>query len=1024
MTFPANLSDPTNGQWWFTALLLILIAPVLEEFVIRAGLHQALIQVPKTQAGRSSPLGIFGQAFGLMASKPWSRLFFVALIFGVLHLPRNAHLALAVIPAAMLLGWLFERGRSWKRCAVAHAAMNALWIGLAMFALPAQAADAWRGKSLYNAVPGPVSGFQNLSCANSGCHGVNPALGKNKINNGSNNPAVITSAINGNTGGMGVFKTGVIALTGAPLNATDIADIAAYIGNPTVTGPVAGAPIASISTASVGFAASNLGVASSGQTVTLSNTGTAALAVSGLALSGSNAADFAFSGAGACATGGSLAAAASCTVTLGFTPSAVGSRSASFTISHALGASVVALTGTGVGTAQANLSPGSLAFSSTILGTSATTQQVTLSNTGTASLTVSGVTSTVPSEFSVNGSGACSPVGGTLAPNTNCLITIGFTPTVLGNRAASLVVNHSLGQSTVGLSGTGAAVPQATLSINQALLNFGTITQGTTSGSQSVTISNSGTAALILSAITVSGSSGIYSTAGSSCATGVAIAPNASCTVNVSFSPNAIASFPSSLVLASNASNGNVSVTLQGTGAAVPAPVIAVSPGALAFGNQTLNVTSGTQFITVQNNGNAPATLSPLSLTGSATFNLLNPTACGASLGAGASCILQLQFRPTVTGAQTAALQVTSNAPGSPHSVSISGTGVAQPTPSPSLSQSAVVGFADTTLGLTDPNVATASAGNTGAAAYTLNQVSLSGANPGDFVLGGTCIAGKVVPSAGNCSLTVQFQPTAIGFRTARVGLVTDSGTTLGFDVEGNGKAVATIGAQLTATINFGAVLVGNNSSVSKATLNNTGNQALNVTAVNVAAPFKLALGGTCPSTLPFTLQAGVPCDFALVFTPTVASATAVTGNLTITTNAPNSPQITALSGTGSSVAVIVVTPAPVVPSAPPTTPPTTTSGSPPSTSPVQNQGATDPTTTPGVASSAATSDPNSNTSSAGTPKEAGAPPAITNIGAGGCTMSPRGNDISMVLLLLAALLTGLWRRSFSRSTSNKKDTL
>jgi mono/diheme cytochrome c family protein len=1006
MTFPPNLIDPTNGQWWYAVILLVLVAPVLEEFVMRAGLHQALIYgLGKSAKGNSSqnPRGSF---VTLLVSRPWPRLGLVAAIFGLLHLSRSPWLALAVIPTGVLLGWIFERSRSWKRCALVHAGLNAAWIAIALVATPAHAADAWRGKGLYSSVP---SGF--LACANSGCHGPNAAVNTNKIRNGANNPAVITSAINGNVGGMGAFKTAAMPTTGAALTATDIADIAAYIGNPTVTAPV-GAPIAGISTTSITFASSNLGVASAGQTVTLSNTGTAALAVSAVSLSGTNAAEFSSSGSGACVAGGSLAAGANCTISLGFTPAAVGARSASLTITHALGSSTVLLSGSGLGAASASVSPGSIAFSSTIVGTSATTQQVTLNNSGTAALSVSSISSSVPSEFPVSGSGACSATGGSLAAGTSCTITVGFSPAVVGSRTASLAVNHSLGQSTVGLSGAGAAVPQATLTINQSLLNFGTVTQGTTSALQTVTISNSGTAPLTLSSISISGSTGVYLTAGT-CATGVAIASTGTCTVTVSFAPNAIASFPSSLVLASNASNGSISVTLQGAGAAVPAAIMAVSPSTLAFGNQTVNVNSGIQFITVQNNGNASAAISSVTLTGSTMFTLLNPTACGSSLAANGSCILQLQFKPTSASAQTASLQVVSNAAGSPYQVSVTGTGVLQPTPSPSLSQSAVVTFADTTLGQTDPAMTSATAGNTGTASYTLTAVSLSGLNPSDFLLGGTCIAGKVVASATTCTLTVQFKPSAIGFRTARVNLVTDSFTTLGFDVEGNGKAVATISAQLTSSINFGTVFVGNTSSIGKATLTNSGNQPLNVSAVTVAAPYQLTSGGTCPSTLPFILPSGAPCDFAMTFSPTVAGANSVAGTLGVTTNAPNSPHATTLSGIGSSVPVVasptVVTPPTVTPP-PAVTPPSTTPNS--------------ATPTPVTPTGAAVVDPNATPIAASAPKEAGTPAALSNIGAGGCTMSSTGNDASMVLLLLAALLTGLWRRSFSRTTSKNKDSV
>jgi mono/diheme cytochrome c family protein len=71
--------------------------------------------------------------------------------------------------------------------------------------------SATNGKAIYAA-----------SCA--GCHGANAALGGNNILNGANNATLITSAINGNVGGMGFLS--------ATITATKAADLAAFLATP------------------------------------------------------------------------------------------------------------------------------------------------------------------------------------------------------------------------------------------------------------------------------------------------------------------------------------------------------------------------------------------------------------------------------------------------------------------------------------------------------------------------------------------------------------------------------------------------------------------------------------------------------------------------------------------------------------------------------------------------------------------------------------------------------------------------
>jgi cytochrome c553 len=744
-------------------------------------------------------------------------------------------------------------------------------------------ADALNGKTLYSASP-PSGG---VACATSGCHNANPAANINKILKGANNAALITSAIAAGTGGMNILKN--------KWTAAEINDIAAYLGNLNVTAPV--------------------------------------------------------------------------------------------------------------GVAVAQVSPSPLTFVSTIQGQAAGAQTVTLSNTGNANLSITSVTlastsADLQQDFSALGNGACG-AGGVIAGGSSCTFTIGFTPKATGSRSSNLSVSHSVGTSVVALQGTGAVIPTASISVTQPTVFANTVINSQTL-TQNIVITNSGTANLQLSAITLSGAASsafsVQNNAGN-CTASSTITPTSSCTITVAFAPSSVATFSGQLDVTSNAvnaANGNISFSLQGTGTAAPAAVIGISSTAVAFGNQTIGGTSGAQFVTVQNTGNAGANISSITISGSPTFTIVNASACPATLAANTSCTLQLVFKPTAAVPQTGNLVVSSNTAGSPHQVPISGTGVSLPTPSPTISQNAPYAFAATTVGQQSA-VLNVTVGNTGTAAFNISQVNVTGITPSDFTLGGNCTVNKTISSGAPCAMTVTFAPTAAGARAARVSVTTDSNTVLGFDVSGNANAIAVAAAQLTpTTLDFSNVTVGSVSAVQRMTLKNTGNQALTVNTLSVNQPFKITPDSTTCKAPPFTLSAGLQCDITLSFEPTLSQASTASLQISTTNQGNNSigPSVSAtLNGAG--VAVVVNTPGVVTPVAVVSSP-----GATPTTS----------TTTPTVASP---STPASAVTSATPAQESGNVSAATpmNIGAGGCTASDTGNDISMFLLLMGCALVGSRRR-------------
>jgi hypothetical protein len=218
------------------------------------------------------------------------------------------------------------------------------------------------------------------------------------------------------------------------------------------------------------------------------------------------------------------------------------------------------------------------------------------------------------------------------------------------------------------ISGVGqiTVVPLPTATASPTSLGFGNVTQGQSSASQAVTLQNTGTTQLtIVSAVTT-----LPYSATTTC--GATLAAGNSCVYNVVFSPTGTGSFPGTLTINDNSTTTPHVISLAGSGVPPAQPGASLTPASFNFGNQTTGTTSASQPFTLQNTGGAALSIS--SITASASFSQTNN--CPASLGAGASCLINVTFSPSTTGLIQGSLSVVDNAAGSPQSASLSGTGI------------------------------------------------------------------------------------------------------------------------------------------------------------------------------------------------------------------------------------------------------------------------------------------------------------------------------------------------------------
>ncbi|MDE3164006.1 MAG: choice-of-anchor D domain-containing protein, partial [Acidobacteriota bacterium] len=422
-----------------------------------------------------------------------------------------------------------------------------------------------------------------------------------------------------------------------------------------LTGVGAAPPTDTLSPSSLVFGGTIVGQTSAAQAVQLSNSGGEPLTSIAVAVSGP------YQVASNCGT--QLAAGSNCSLSVTFTPTAAGTQNGTITVSDILKSQTVALTGTGLLPPAFSVSPSSLSFPAQLTGVASAPLTLTVSNVGGAPLANVGFQITGQSALSFAvGSTNC---GATLANGSSCSAQIVFTPALAGGSTATLTVTSStLGvkAATVALGGSGQAA--AGLNVNPAQLTFIEATLGQASPAQTVTVSNTGQAAVSNLILTTAAP---FSVTQTSC--GTSLAAGASCTASLVFTPTANGQATGTLTVSSS-NDLPASVLLTGLGG--QAGSVQVTPGLLSFPVTGVGGTSAAQTITVANT--SAVALPSLTLSVSGPFQLGSDTCTGA-LSPGASCTAVVAFAPTQTGHQTGNLTVSSTAMASAAQIPLSGAG-------------------------------------------------------------------------------------------------------------------------------------------------------------------------------------------------------------------------------------------------------------------------------------------------------------------------------------------------------------
>jgi len=394
--------------------------------------------------------------------------------------------------------------------------------------------------------------------------------------------------------------------------------------------------------------------------ITLSNQGGAPVNVSQVRVTGSGFSDPSM------VLPVAIPAGQSVQVMIHFAPQSGGTLSGAVSVTSDAPTTIPDVNLTGIGSPlqpQATVTPVSVNFANVMLNASAT-QNLTIQNTGGSPLSVTAINVT-GAGFSVTGFSL--PLS--IAASQSSVGQIRFAPTTAGtvNGTVNLVSNSSTAPPTVNVAGTGVA-PVATIGLSPTTFAFGNVTTGTSS-SKNITISNTGTANLVVTQVTPAGAG--FSVSGLTLP--LTVTPGQSKIGQIVFNPTALGAVTGSLAITSNSASAAPAVTLSGTGTAPATFLLSVSPTTLNFA-ATLVGSTATLPVTLSNTGNSSVTVTAGNVTGDYSLSGIN---FPKTVAAGCTAPVTVQFTPQLSGPSNGSVSFVSNATNSPATVTMTGSGTA-----------------------------------------------------------------------------------------------------------------------------------------------------------------------------------------------------------------------------------------------------------------------------------------------------------------------------------------------------------
>lgn len=424
-----------------------------------------------------------------------------------------------------------------------------------------------------------------------------------------------------------------------------------------------------------------------------------------------------------------------------------------------------------------NNSSSSLSFGLTSVGSNSTPQTITFSALGP--VTISNIS--VTANFTETDDCPASMANGTI-----CTMYVYFAPTASGTLNGSITVNSNgffNPINTINLTGLGSSI-----SLAGAPFSFGNQLVKTTSAAQTVTVTNSGTAAITMGAITLDETTDFAISTNTCPASGAKLNAKASCTISVTFTPASTGAKKGAVIINDSDPSSPQLVGLTGTGISK----VTLSPSSVTFPTTAVGTVSAITKITLTNSTGASITLGNPAITVTGHFATANSTTCSNDLVIAntGTCIINVEFKPTAVGYTSGSLSVADTDVTSPQTVSLQGTGTGIKFTPASVNFGTVNDGTQVSSTVTITNVGTTPVGFLGAEISGVNSPDFSD-NYSDSPPCNDSTASPLKPGA-TCTLTVYFLPTKVANESATYKVFDNSpGSPQTLSMTGKGQAAA-----------------------------------------------------------------------------------------------------------------------------------------------------------------------------------------------------------------------------------------
>lgn len=558
------------------------------------------------------------------------------------------------------------------------------------------------------------------------------------------------------------------------------------------------------------------------------------------------------------------------------------------------------LLGTGTG-AIIDFNPSSLAFGSQVINTTSAPQVVTVSNTGTLPLTIFSMTPPTDTTFTV-AADACAPYPRILAAGGGCTVTFQFVPgAAIATHFSSAVFNSNTvlsfsptSNSFFSMDGEGVAVPTPSADFFPMSLSFGNVPYNTTAAARSFSFANTGSAPMTISGIAVTGTNAGDFLVTHNCPLSPAtLGINTCCTVNVQFRPTQGGAGPvpetASVDITTNATPAVSSVPVDGV--SIPPPSITATPLSVNFPDTVVGASSVPTKIVLQNTGTTAIILGNFSISGDfaqaplgpiippATFATPTSTCNPGPMAIGASCYIEVVFKPNSLGALAGALSLPfTNGVASPAVVPLSGNGVSPNAPGIGVSTD-LVDFGSVLINQGATRLVTVSSIGNG-------PLTVTGVRTLQPFFSASTDCGAGIPPGVSCTVTVRCLPDSLTTQTGD--LYIDHNATGNFrhiDLKCTGAPLPIPKIEVSVTgVGFGNQSLGTPSATQRVTIRSVGTAGLSLRNIGTLLPF--AIQHACPLVLPV----GESCVVNVFFSP--AGSGPNIGQLAIASDDPARPSV------------------------------------------------------------------------------------------------------------------------------------